>query len=166
MLREKRLSVRPRVAVALAVALVPVIGGFGLAATALASGGARLAPLQEESGPVVGPPFSGTFQTQHIQIMLLVNASTSGGNVTYTYQVSNPGSVALGGVTVTDKACKPVTYVSGDTNGDGWLQPGEYWIYTCTTALTATTTDAATASGTGLGTTVGTGNATTVTVGP
>ncbi|MGO9179827.1 MAG: hypothetical protein ACLQBX_08675 [Candidatus Limnocylindrales bacterium] len=161
MLQEKRLSVRPRVAIALAVALVPVIGGLGLAATALASG--RTLPAEEQG---FSPPFSGTFQTQHIQIMLLVNASTSGGNVTYTYQVSNPGSVALGSVTVTDKACKPVTYVSGDTNKDGWLQPGEYWIYTCTTALTATTTDAATASGTGLGTTVGTGNATTVTVGP
>jgi uncharacterized repeat protein (TIGR01451 family) len=75
-------------------------------------------------------------------------ALTAGpGPVTYTYTVTNPGLVALSNVSVTDNKVSPVTYVSGDSNGDGLLQPGETWIYTGTTTLDATTTDTATATG-------------------
>ncbi|MDP2299802.1 MAG: ice-binding family protein, partial [Actinomycetota bacterium] len=44
-----------------------------------------------------------------------------GGTVTYTYTVTNPGTVEFSDVVVTDDMVSPVTYVSGDTNGDGIL---------------------------------------------
>jgi uncharacterized repeat protein (TIGR01451 family) len=72
-----------------------------------------------------------------------------GGSVTYTYLVTNPGTVDLSGVTLVDDKVSTVTYVSGDVNGDGLLQPGETWVYTATTTLQATTTNTATATGSG-----------------
>jgi hypothetical protein len=32
---------------------------------------------------------------------------------------------------VTDNKCSPVTYVSGDTDGDGRVDPGETWTFKC-----------------------------------
>ena len=72
---------------------------------------------------------------------------TGSGLVTYTYAVTNPGTVALSNVSVTDDKISSVTYVSGDVNGDSWLQPGEIWIYTGTMTLNATTTNTVTAQG-------------------
>jgi uncharacterized repeat protein (TIGR01451 family) len=73
---------------------------------------------------------------------------TGAGSVTYNYTVWNVGGQqALDDVTVTDDACSPVTYVSGDTNGNGKLDPGEHWKYTCTTTLATTTTNTAIATG-------------------
>jgi len=69
-----------------------------------------------------------------------------GGAVTYTKQVTNPGTVALSNVHVTDDKCTP-TYVSGDMNGDSMLDPAETWTYTCTTNHTVTTTNTAIATG-------------------
>ena len=74
---------------------------------------------------------------------------TSAGSVTYTYRVTNPGTVDLSSVSVTDDKVATVTFVSGDTNSDGLLQPGETWVYTSTATLRATTTNIATAVGTG-----------------
>lgn len=70
-----------------------------------------------------------------------------GGSVTYTYVVTNPGDVPLAGVTVSDDKCSPVTYVSGDTNGNGLLEPTESWTFTCTTVITEDTLNTATTSG-------------------
>jgi len=70
------------------------------------------------------------------------------GSVTYNYTVWNVGGQqALDDVTVTDDACSPVAYVSGDANGNGKLDPGEHWKYTCTTTLSTTTTNTAIATG-------------------
>lgn len=77
----------------------------------------------------------------------LPRALVGTGSVTYTYVVTNAGNSALGTVTVTDDKLGPVNYVSGDINSDGLLQPGETWIYTATTVLSATTTNTALASG-------------------
>jgi uncharacterized repeat protein (TIGR01451 family) len=79
---------------------------------------------------------------------------TSAGSVTYTYRVTNPGTVDLSGVTVTDNKVSNVAYVSGDVGGDGLLAPGETWIYTATTRVTATTTNIVTVAGNGSDTTV------------
>ncbi|MBW6469286.1 MAG: DUF3494 domain-containing protein [Coriobacteriia bacterium] len=76
------------------------------------------------------------------------------GPVTYTYRVTNPGTVALSEVSVVDDKLSPVTYVSGDVNDDGLLQPEETWVYTGTMTLGATTTNTATASATSGDTTV------------
>lgn len=83
-----------------------------------------------------------------------VSALSAAGTVTYTYLVTNPGTVVLSNIVVTDDKVTPVTYVSGDTNGDSLLQPGETWIYTSTANLTATTTNIATVTGTSTGTPV------------
>jgi len=70
-----------------------------------------------------------------------------GGAVTYTKKVTNPGTVALSNVIVTDDKCSSVNYISGDTNNDSKLDISETWTYTCQSNLTATTTNTATASG-------------------
>jgi LPXTG-motif cell wall-anchored protein/uncharacterized repeat protein (TIGR01451 family) len=79
-------------------------------------------------------------------------ALTSGpGAVTYTYFVSNPGTINLSNVSVSDNKLSPVTYVSGDLNSDKLLQPNEIWVYTGRATLKSTTTNTATASGTASG---------------
>ncbi|MFA5248677.1 MAG: ice-binding family protein [Patescibacteria group bacterium] len=70
-----------------------------------------------------------------------------GGAVTYTEKITNPGTVALNNVKLTDDKCAPMKYISGDTNGDSQLQSTETWTYTCQTNLTKTTTNTAIASG-------------------
>ncbi len=80
------------------------------------------------------------------------NEITVGASNLWTYTVTNPGSVALANVTVTDDDGTPddtgnaltATYVSGDTNGDGLLEPGETWIFKATTtALSGSTAETA-----------------------
>lgn len=73
------------------------------------------------------------------------------GSVRYTYLVTNPGTVELSNVTLTDDKISAVTLASGDGNSDGILQPGETWTYTAITRLSATTTNIATAAGIGAG---------------
>jgi hypothetical protein len=70
-----------------------------------------------------------------------------GGDVTYTYTVTNPGVVAMHNVAVTDNKCSPVSYASGDANSNGLLDPGETWTYTCKTNVQASTRNVATAEG-------------------
>jgi len=86
----------------------------------------------------------------NIQIIKLTNGTdnddptgpivTVGDQITWTYQVTNPGTVPLYDVAVTDDNGTPgdtsddfiPTYTGGDTNGDGALDIGEEWIYTAT----------------------------------
>jgi uncharacterized repeat protein (TIGR01451 family) len=70
-----------------------------------------------------------------------------GGMITYTETVTNPGTVSLSDVILTDDKCGPIKYISGDTNGDSKLDVNETWIYTCQAKLTKTTTNTAMASG-------------------
>jgi hypothetical protein len=77
-----------------------------------------------------------------------------GGMVTYTKKVTNPGTVALSNVKVTDDKCSPIKYISGDTNVNLKLEPTETWIYTCQSNLTVTTTNTAVATGEANGITV------------
>jgi len=77
---------------------------------------------------------------------LALSAGT--GSVTYNYTVWNVGGQqALNDVTVVDDKCSPVTFVSGDTNGNGQLDPNEKWNYSCTMTLSNTTTNTAIATG-------------------
>jgi hypothetical protein len=73
--------------------------------------------------------------------------SAGGGMIVYTNKVTNPGTVALSNVRLTDDKCDPVKYISGDTNGNSKLDTAETWTYTCQTKLTQTTVNTATASG-------------------
>jgi len=70
-----------------------------------------------------------------------------GGIVTYTKRVTNPGTVALSNIQLSDDKCNPVKYVSGDINKDLKLDPTETWVYTCQVNITKTTTNTVMASG-------------------
>ena len=61
---------------------------------------------------------------------------TPGTTVTYTFRVTNPGSVPLAAIAVSDDKCAPVVFDGGDVNGDGLLQPSETWTYHCTQVQT------------------------------
>jgi len=67
--------------------------------------------------------------------------ATSGENITYTYVVTNPGDGPLKPVTAVDDKCSPLTFVSGDTDGDGALDTGERWRYTCSVVASTTAGD-------------------------
>jgi LPXTG-motif cell wall-anchored protein len=69
------------------------------------------------------------------------------GTITYTKKVTNPGTVALSNITITDDKCAPVNYISGDVNGDSKLDTTETWTYTCISNLTKTTTNTVTVTG-------------------
>lgn len=73
--------------------------------------------------------------------------AVGGGDVTYTYTVTNPGLVAMHDVLVTDDKCAPVSGYSGDANNNKLLDPGESWIYTCRTNISVSTRNTATALG-------------------
>jgi Ice-binding-like/Prealbumin-like fold domain len=74
-----------------------------------------------------------------------------GGDVTYTYVVTNPGLVPMHDVTVIDDKCAPISQTSPDANGNNLLDPGESWAYTCTTNVPVSTMNVATAQGTANG---------------
>ncbi len=70
-----------------------------------------------------------------------------GGNVMYTYFVTNPGTVSMSNVAVTDDKCAPVSRTSSDANGNNLLDPGETWTYACQSNITASTRNVAAAEG-------------------
>lgn len=70
-----------------------------------------------------------------------------GGMVTYTKRVTNPGTVPLSNVRLTDDKCSPVTFISGDTDGDSLLDTNETWTYTCRMNVAATTANTVMAAG-------------------
>ncbi len=69
--------------------------------------------------------------------------ATVGTPVTFTYLVTNPGRFPLSNVILSDDGGTPnnlansfrPTFVGGDTNGNGLLDPGETFIYTATQQL-------------------------------
>jgi LPXTG-motif cell wall-anchored protein/uncharacterized repeat protein (TIGR01451 family) len=74
-----------------------------------------------------------------------------GGMVTYMEKITNPGTVPLSNVTLTDDKCSPMKYISGDLNSDYMLDPTETFTYKCSTNLIQTTTNTAIATGTANG---------------
>ncbi|MEA2191145.1 MAG: large repetitive protein [Solirubrobacteraceae bacterium] len=62
-----------------------------------------------------------------------------GDTLTFTFEVTNPGTTPLTHITLTDDKCAPVTGPTQKLNGnsDGQLDPGERWIYSCTMAVPA-----------------------------
>ena len=72
----------------------------------------------------------------------------AGSPVTWTYQVTNTGNVALGGVRQR-RPGRDARLSSGDTNSNGLLDLGETWVYTATgTAVAGDYTNTGTATGT------------------
>ncbi|MGH3049730.1 MAG: beta strand repeat-containing protein [Gaiellaceae bacterium] len=87
-------------------------------------------------------------QIEEVAPGLVVPVGTA---ITFTYSVTNPRSQSLAIVSITDDNGTPFdtsddftpVYVSGDTNGNGLLDPGETWIYTSAGAAGAPTQAAA-----------------------
>ncbi len=124
-------------------------------------------------------PSNLTGSTPGIQVVKTVNGddansapgvyTTVGGALTWTYTVTNTGTVPLSGVSVADDNGTPATgddftatYQSGDTNTNALLDVGETWTYTATgTQPSGQYTNNATATGTGPDTTNPDGTTTT-----
>ena len=91
--------------------------------------------------------------------------------MTYSYTVTNPGTVPLSNVTVTDDKCTGlpgrVAGHPGDLNKNDLLESNESWSFTCQTNLTGTTTNIGTVRGQANGlTAIDTATATVVAGGP
>ncbi|MCE9549196.1 DUF3494 domain-containing protein [Candidatus Nomurabacteria bacterium] len=75
----------------------------------------------------------------------------TGGAVTYSYVVTNPGTEPLNNVSVIDDKCTGlpgrVLGHPGDLNKNNLLESNETWSFTCLTNLTQTTTNIGTAEG-------------------
>jgi len=93
--------------------------------------------------PVAGEHVTCTFENTKVNASIeIVKTGTpdvvhDGDNVTFTYAVSNPSSNngSVSDVTVSDDKCSPVKGPNSKSGGndDNVLDPGETWIYTCTT---------------------------------
>jgi len=77
-----------------------------------------------------------------------------GGLITYTEKITNPGTVDLSNIKISDDKCSPMKYAGGDNNHDYKIQPGETFTYTCQTKLTKTTMNTVVVSGEANGMTV------------
>jgi hypothetical protein len=56
--------------------------------------------------------------------------------VIYNYKVTNAGPASVK-PKVSDDKCGPLAYVSGDTDHDGRVDPGETWTFKCGYKVTA-----------------------------
>ncbi|NNC79816.1 MAG: DUF11 domain-containing protein, partial [Acidimicrobiales bacterium] len=78
-----------------------------------------------------------------------VNTIAPGDSVTYSYAVTTgTGDEPLGNVFVEHPGCTPIALDGGDTNGDGFLDPGETWLFSCSTTHAVDDASDATAIGT------------------
>ena len=94
-------------------------------------------------GPLVTTPLIGIFITP-----VQTTSPTDLRSITYNYMVWDIGTQqVLAGIKATDDKCSPIVFLSGDTNGNGKLDPGESWKYSCTATVLVTTTNNATVSG-------------------
>jgi len=71
----------------------------------------------------------------------------AGDTVTYTYMVTSPGDTPLS-LGLRDDRCSPVTFTSGDDDGDGRLDPIEAWVYHCQMSVGDDVTNTVTVTGT------------------
>lgn len=98
-----------------------------------------------------GLPSAGITTPPLINIVKVPNRLTpfafGGGNVMYSYIVTNPGVVAMSNVNVTDDKCGPISGPFGDNNGNKLLDSGESWAYACQTKVSVSTRNVATAEG-------------------
>ncbi|NCP77032.1 hypothetical protein GW830_02765 [bacterium] len=99
----------------------------------------------------VAPVTTTTLPPPLIKIIKVASQSTSlpfgGGDVKYTYTVTNPGVVTLHNVTVSDDKCTAVSRVFGDINKNNLLETNETWIYMCQQNISVSTKNIATAEG-------------------
>ncbi len=107
----------------------------------------QYAVASAEATVVVGSPLPAPLINIVKVPSRLTPFSFGGGNVVYTYTVTNPGIVPMHDVGVTDDKCSPVTRVSGDINNDNLFDPSETWTFSCQTNILVSTKNIATAKG-------------------
>ena len=97
-------------------------------------------------GLAVAPPLIHIVKKPNVFLL-----PAGGGAVTYSYNVTNPGTVALSDVSVIDNKCTGlpgrVAGHPGDINRNGLLDTNETFYFTCQSYLTQTTTNLGTAQG-------------------
>ena len=114
--------------------------------TAVAHGWLGETEVTDDDTAVVTVAASGP--AIHIEKLATPTAlPVGGGDVDYTYTVTNAGNVPLSDVTVVDDKCAPVVFIDGDTSGDDLLDLDETWTYGCSATLTQSTTNVAVATG-------------------
>lgn len=99
--------------------------------------------------PAKHPSATGTADVLVVEPGLALTKTASaavvraGDDVTYTVEVTGTGDVDLTPTAVTDDACAPLTFVGGDTDGDGRVDGAnstpETWSWTCTRPVPAPT---------------------------
>jgi uncharacterized repeat protein (TIGR01451 family) len=114
--------------------------------TALATG---LDPLGRPYNDLAAAQVDVINPAVHVEKSVDKAVVLSGTDVEYTYEVTNPGDDPLASVTVTDTHCGVLSgpEAGNDVNGSGKLDPGEKWVYSCTTTITEDTVNTAHASG-------------------
>lgn len=68
---------------------------------------------------------------------------TPGGEVIFTYKVSNPATTHLENIQLIDELCAPLNYLGGDNDNDKRLDFDETWLYSCTKTISTPITNKA-----------------------
>lgn len=106
--------------------------------------------IQPASSGGGGSGYSGLIVSPQINVVKVpspLSLPLGPGLVKYSFAVTNPGTIAVENVTLTDNSCSPLTFISGDVNSNAKLDINEIWNYTCSTTLQATHTNTAVATG-------------------
>ncbi|MHA2374634.1 MAG: DUF7507 domain-containing protein [Candidatus Thorarchaeota archaeon] len=92
------------------------------------------ATFEDELGLEVSDFGTADVEVLNPSIVVLKTANPTvvheGDGITYTITVYNDGDCELWLISITDDKCSSVTYLSGD-DGNGILDAGETWTYTC-----------------------------------
>lgn len=71
------------------------------------------------------------------------------GSVTYSYVVTNIGTVPMHDVTINDNKCSVINFISGDANNNSLLEVDEVWNYRCIKVVSKTEINTVTVHGIG-----------------
>jgi hypothetical protein len=110
------------------------------------SGSAFYLPAAEPDSLLLLPILSPIINLEKIPSRL-TPFPFGGGEVVYTYTVTNPGPVAMNGIVVTDDKCGQIYFIAGDINGNNLLEPTETWSYNCLTNISVSTRNIAMVQG-------------------
>jgi len=94
--------------------------------------------------PVAIPPVPPLIDI--IKVPSPINLPNGPGLVTYSFALTNIGTVPVTDITVIDDSCNPL-FISGDLNNNSALDLTETWRYSCSKTLTETYTNTVVATG-------------------
>ena len=109
----------------------------------------RLSSIDLDPGETVTCTYTNSLLAMTVAKSTTATSINAPGSIPYTIVVTNTGAAPLTGVAVNDTlpggGAGTVTLVSGDTNGNNVLDPGEAWTYTTSYNATQANIDAGTA---------------------